>query len=123
MYVGSVGVFCTMNCYFENRIRILCIFLHIRIYFKCILTFVRRRRRPLSVRPSRRPSRRPSYRPSRRRPSYVRPSRRPSRRRRPSSPSSVVVVRCRRPSKYYLQERSCNAPAAIGAVVANRKRG
>ena len=67
----------------------------------------RRRRRPLSVRPSRRPSRRrrpSSVRPStsvrRRRPSSVRPSRRPSRRRRPSS-----VRPSRRPSKYYLQDR------------------
>ena len=28
MYVGVLGVFYTINCYFEYRIRILCIFLY-----------------------------------------------------------------------------------------------
>ena len=89
--------FCKRNCYFEYRIRILCIELYMVTYLKnifrhffvvVVVVVSSRRRRPLSVRPSRRPSRR-------RRPSSVRPSRRPSRR--PSSSSSVVVV-VRRPS-------------------------
>ena len=127
MRFGVFGVFCIINCYFEYRIRILCIFcrpdhnlkillniffsfiflkmsqkceqISYDFFFLCIYTGVfplcpvvsrRRRRRPLSVRPSRRPSRRrrpssvrpSSVRPStsvhRHRPSSVRPSRRPS---------------------------------------------
>ena len=86
----SIGFgFCVFFCVWEHTLNV-------------FSTFVRRRR-PLSVRPSRRPSRRPTR----------RPSRRPSRRRRPSSarrvvrpvvvrrrPLSSVVVRRRRPSKY-----------------------
>ena len=33
---GIVGVFCIIDRYFEYRIRILCIFLYMGTYFKCI---------------------------------------------------------------------------------------
>ena len=105
------------KCYFEYRIRILCIFLYMGTYFKSIFDICPSSssvpslsssvRRPSAVRPTRRPSRRPSHRHRRR--SSRRPYRRPSRRRRPYSvhpsrrpsrrPSVVVVVR---PSSVYI---------------------
>ena len=36
MYFGILGVFCTINYYFEYRIRIMCIFLYMGTYFKDI---------------------------------------------------------------------------------------
>ena len=36
MYFGIAGLFCTINCYFEYRNRILCIFLYMGTYFKDI---------------------------------------------------------------------------------------
>ena len=36
MYVGMIGLFCTINCYFEYSIRILCICLYMGTYFKDI---------------------------------------------------------------------------------------
>ena len=38
MYFGIVGLFCTMNRYVEYRIRILCILLYMRTYFKYVST-------------------------------------------------------------------------------------
>ena len=35
-YFGIVGVICTINCYFESRIQILCIFLYMGTYFRDI---------------------------------------------------------------------------------------
>ena len=37
MYFGIVGLFCIINCYFEYRIRILCIFPYMGTYFKDIV--------------------------------------------------------------------------------------
>ena len=34
MYFGIFGLFCTINCYFEYRIRIVCIFLYVGTYFE-----------------------------------------------------------------------------------------
>ena len=36
MYFGIVGVFCIISCYFEYRTRILCIWLYMETWFKCI---------------------------------------------------------------------------------------
>ena len=97
-------LFCTMNCYFEYRIRILCICLYIGTYFKCIVGMFPSSSssssvRPVVVRPVGRPVVRPAVRPV---PSSVVRRRRRCRRR-CRRPSSVVVVR-RRLSKYYLQD-------------------
>ena len=34
IYFGVLGVFCTINCYFEYRIWILCIYLYMGTYFE-----------------------------------------------------------------------------------------
>ena len=44
-YFGIFGIPCKTNCYFEYRIRILCIFLYMGTYFKLIFDIFRRRRR------------------------------------------------------------------------------
>ena len=36
VYFDMLGIFCTINCYFEYRIRIMCIFLYMGTYFKYI---------------------------------------------------------------------------------------
>ena len=102
MYFSICCVFCTINCYFEYRIRILCIFLYMGTYFKCILDICPSSSTSCPVVVVICPSVRPVVRPVVVvRPLSVRPVVRPVVRRR--RPSSVVVVR-RRPSKYYLQD-------------------
>ena len=48
MYFGIAGVSCTIICYFESRIRILCIFLYMGTYFNNIFNIVRQINRKFS---------------------------------------------------------------------------
>ena len=105
-YFGMFGLFCKINCYFEYRIRILCIFLYMGTYFKWISDISPSSPCPVVVVvlcpsvPSSVPSSSSVLCPSV--PSSV-----------PSSSSSVVVMRRRRPSSVVVVRRPSSSSVVV----------